>query len=136
MSKQFVFLGGTCAGPDYRKVLIPKLKVEYFNPVVENWTPADADKENEAKETAFVNLFVLTPAAVGSYSVAELVEVAITSNRPVLFAFVTLNDQAWSEHQQKSNVQIARLLAKHKAIQCEDLDHVATIINSFLGPRG
>ena len=31
-----VFLGGTCNGSDWRKKLIPKLKIDYFNPVVED----------------------------------------------------------------------------------------------------
>jgi hypothetical protein len=34
-----VFLGGTCNNSKWRDILIPKLKVSYFNPVVENWTP-------------------------------------------------------------------------------------------------
>lgn len=33
-----VFLGGTCAGYDWRSKLIPLLKCDYFNPVVKNWT--------------------------------------------------------------------------------------------------
>lgn len=37
-----VFLGGTCADTTWRSELIPLLedkKIEYFNPVVEDWTP-------------------------------------------------------------------------------------------------
>lgn len=33
-----VFLGGTCAsGTNWREKLIPKLDIEYFNPVVDDW---------------------------------------------------------------------------------------------------
>lgn len=37
-NKMKVFLGGTCEGRDWRNELIPKLKCDYFNPVVEEWT--------------------------------------------------------------------------------------------------
>ena len=33
-----VFLGGTCAESKWRQKLIPKLKIDYFNPVVDDWT--------------------------------------------------------------------------------------------------
>ena len=35
-----VFLGGTCNGSRWRNELIPLLECEYFNPVVEDWTPS------------------------------------------------------------------------------------------------
>ena len=34
-----VFLGGTCNNSTWRDKLIPSLSINYFNPVVENWTP-------------------------------------------------------------------------------------------------
>ena len=34
-----VFLGGTCAESKWREKLIPLLKCDYFNPVVDDWTP-------------------------------------------------------------------------------------------------
>lgn len=41
-----VFLGGTCAETTWRDKIIDKLSenIEYFNPVVKNWTPADQKK--------------------------------------------------------------------------------------------
>jgi len=32
-----VFLGGTCNNSKWRDVLIPRLKIDYFNPVVDDW---------------------------------------------------------------------------------------------------
>jgi len=40
-----VFLGGTCNGSKWRDILIPRLKISYFNPVVDNWTEEDYQKE-------------------------------------------------------------------------------------------
>jgi hypothetical protein len=34
-----VFLGGTCNGSTWRDSLVKSLKIDYFNPVVKNWTP-------------------------------------------------------------------------------------------------
>ena len=34
-----VYLGGTCNNSNWRNKLITILKVDYFNPVVEDWTP-------------------------------------------------------------------------------------------------
>lgn len=124
-----IFLGGTCAGPDYRKLLIPLLTVEYFNPVVENWTEADAVKENEAKLEASANVFVITPAAIGSYSIAELTELAITSDKPLYVMFMEVEGFTWNEHQVKSNTQIKKLLSKYDTLVFEDLELLAKAIN-------
>ncbi len=127
MSK--VFLGGTCAGPDYRSELIPLLKAPYFNPVVANWTIEDATRENDAKRDASANVFVITPAAIGSYSIAEMVELAITSKKPLIFMFYEIGDFRWNEHQIKSNTQICQLLQRYGAIAVADIPSLARAIN-------
>lgn len=127
MSK--LFLGGTCAGPDYRDKLIPLLTVPYFNPVVENWTEADAVRENQEKASALANVFVITPAAIGSYSIAELTELAITSDKPLFVMFMEVEGYQWNEHQLKSNAQIKKLLAKYNTLIFEDLESLAKSAN-------
>lgn len=127
MSK--VFLGGTCAGPDYRELLIPLLTVPYFNPVVADWKPEDAAREERAKEEALANVFVITPAAIGMYSVAELTELAIESDKPLYVMFMEVEGYQWNEHQVKSNAQIKRLLGKYNALIFEDLELMAKAIN-------
>ena len=129
----FVFLGGTCAGPDYRKQLIPQLTGNYFDPVVENWTPDDAERENDAKAMAALNVFVLTPAATGWYSIAEMTELALVSHKPVVIAFIEVDGFTWTDHQLKSNAQICNLLTRHGALIAKDLDAVAKIVNLRLG---
>lgn len=124
-----VFLGGTCAKPDYRELLIPLLTTDYFNPVVEEWTEADAIKEDEAKLNASVNVFVITPAAVGSYSIAELTELAIISDKPLYVMFMEVEGFTWNEHQVKANTQIKKLLSKYNALVFEDLSRLAKTIN-------
>ena len=36
-----VFLGGTVADSKWREYIMPKLEIEYFNPVVDDWTEED-----------------------------------------------------------------------------------------------
>lgn len=124
-----VFLGGTCAGPDYRTQLIPLLTVPYFNPVVADWKPEDAVREDRAKAEASANVFVITPAAIGMYSVAELTELAIESEKPLFVMFMEVEGFTWNEHQIKSNAQIKKLLAKYNALVFEDLVQMANTIN-------
>lgn len=124
-----IFLGGTIAGPDYRELLIPLLKVPYFNPVVDNWTEADAVRENIAKQAAAINVFVITPAAIGMYSVAEMTELAITSDKPLYVMFMEVEGYSWNEHQVKSNAQIKKLLSKYNVLLFEDLPLLANALN-------
>jgi hypothetical protein len=50
--KEKWFLGGTCAETTWRDKLMPLLdeeEIDYFNPVVEDWTPADQEREEDEK---------------------------------------------------------------------------------------
>ena len=69
-----VFLGGTCNGSTWREELIPKLKIDYFNPVVEDWNEEAQRKEIEKRETCDFCLYVITKEMKGVYSIAEVVD--------------------------------------------------------------
>lgn len=78
-----IFLGGTCPewnGIQWRNELIPELEknnVNYFNPIVEDWTPECIEIENiEKNEKCDCELYILTPAMQGVYSVAEIINAA------------------------------------------------------------
>ena len=53
-----VFLGGTCNGSKWRKDLINLLKIDYFDPVVDNWTPECQKEENRQRAICDFNLYV------------------------------------------------------------------------------
>ena len=59
-----VFLGGTCADTTWRNELMPLLDekhVDYFNPVVENWTPeCQQIEEDEKNKKCNIHLYVIT----------------------------------------------------------------------------
>ena len=44
-----VFLGGTCNGPVWRDALIKDLKIDYFHPCADDWTPDMMKKEIEQR---------------------------------------------------------------------------------------
>lgn len=74
MKKFKVFLGGTCNGTDWRDKIIPKLDIDYFNPVVDDWTPDCQLREEIEKEICNIHLYLITPAMKGVYSIAEIVD--------------------------------------------------------------
>lgn len=69
-----VFLGGTCNGSKWREKLIEMLKIDYFNPVVDDWDEFAYQQElKERKECDFV-LYVITPKMLGTYAIAEVID--------------------------------------------------------------
>lgn len=74
LDKLKVFLGGTCNNSTWREPVMELLKskdIEYFNPVVEDWTPECIELEEKAKVDCDLNLFVITKEMVGVYSWVE-----------------------------------------------------------------
>jgi len=69
-----VFLGGTCAGSKWREELIPKLKLDYFNPVVDDWDEMAYMQELYEREHCDFVLYTITPEMQGVYSIAEVVD--------------------------------------------------------------
>ena len=87
-----VFLGGTVAGYDWRKIVEKEFKcdrnIELFNPIVSKWTKECVIRENKYKENCDISLFVITPYLQGIYSIAEAVEES--NKRPERTVFVIL----------------------------------------------
>ena len=108
--KEKWFLGGTCAETTWRDELMPLLdeeKIDYFNPVGEDWTPADQEREEEEKNhKCNVHLYVITPEMQGVYSIAEIIHSAHLANTygtsvdRVIFA--VLESPEWDKGQTKS----------------------------------
>lgn len=85
-----VFLGGTCNESTWRDDLIPLLLCDYFNPVVDDWTPECQAEEIRQRETCDFVLYTLTPRMTGVYSVAEVVD--DSNKRPGRTLFCYLAD--------------------------------------------
>jgi len=68
-----VFLGGTCNESKWREELINLLKIDYFNPIVENWTGDCMEEERKQRNNCDFVLYTITPKMTGVYSIDKLV---------------------------------------------------------------
>ncbi|GAA4828369.1 nucleoside 2-deoxyribosyltransferase domain-containing protein [Algivirga pacifica] len=125
-----VFLGGTVNGSVWRDLFIPMLKIDYFNPVVDDWDEAAYQRELFERENCDYCLYVITPKAEGFYSIAELVD--DSNKRPEKTLFIPLNNdgnQWFSEHQVKSLKKIIAMVKKNGAKVFSNMEEAASFLN-------
>jgi len=129
MSK--VFLGGTCNDSTWRDRLMPMLKMDYFNPVVDDWDEAAQAKEEEEKENADFQLYVITPLMTGVFSIAEAVE--CSNKKPDSCVFVILaedDSKTFTKGQMKSLIATAKLIENNGGSVFSSLEKAAEFLNS------
>ena len=111
-----VFLGGTWAESKWREYLIEGLKMNYFNPVVEDWTQECQEEEiKQRKECDFV-LYCITPKMEGVYSIAEVVD--DSNKRPYKTLFCILDEdegKVFTEGQRRSLNAVSKLVKENGA---------------------
>lgn len=130
-----IFLGGTCAETTWRDELIEKIKdykVEWFNPVVKDWTPeCQKIEEDEKNNKCNIHLYVITPEMQGVYSIAEIINSAWQANvygphvEKVVFFFLG----EWEKHQIKSfnaTIRLGKDIAREKfyGYQVNNIDEI------------
>ncbi len=124
-----IFLGGTCNNSTWRDELTPLLdanNIDYFDPVVEDWTPeCQAIEEEEKNHICNVHLYVITKEMLGSYSIAEAIHSAHLANMygtsvdSVIFA--VLDEGTWQKHERKSFDAVMKLIkniAPNNSLTC------------------
>jgi len=111
-TKKKVFLGGTCHESTRRDHLIPLLSIDYFNPVVEDWTPECMEEERKQREECDYCLYAITPKMTGVFSIAEAVDDSNKRPEKTVFAvFVYENNKGqFTVGQRKSLEQVARMV--------------------------
>jgi hypothetical protein len=124
-----VFLGGTCNESTWRDTLISKLKIDYFNPVVDDWTPECQAREIEERQNCDFVLYVITSKMTGVYSVAEVVDDSNKRPEKTIFCVLNEKDQPFEKHQTKSLKAVADMVAGNGATVLKTLDEVATWLN-------
>lgn len=124
-----VFLGGTCNGSQWREKLIPLLKIDYFNPVVPNWTPECQVEELKQRDECDYCLYVITPKMTGVYSVAEVVDDSNKRPHKTVFAYLEEDEgQTFTPHQLKSLVQTGKLVTANGGKVADSLAKVAALL--------
>ena len=126
-----VFLGGTVNGSTWRERLIPMLKVDYFNPVVPDWTPQDYENELYQRSVCAFLLYVLTPISKSMYSIAEVVDDSNKRPERTIFCYLAEEDGGctYSPHEIKALNAIGKLIEKNGGVWLKNLDEVADYIN-------
>ena len=126
-----VFLGGTCNGSTWRDQLEPLLKLDYFNPVVADWTPECHARELQERETADFVLYTITPLMTGVYSIAEAVD--DSNKRPERTVFCLLErdgDRTFSSVQKRSLDAVVEMIQSNGGHATTSLQEVADYLNS------
>lgn len=126
-----VFLGGTCNGSNWRNLIIPMLNIDFFNPVVEDWTPDCMAEEIKQREECDFCLYTITPKMTGVYSVAEVVD--DSNKRPEKTVFVRLRNDGqamFDEGQWKSLGALTKMIKDNGGAVFADLKSAALFMNS------
>lgn len=130
--KKKVFLGGTCNDSTWREKLIPMLKIDYFNPVVDDWTEDCYQKELNEKETSDYQLYVITPKMTGVFSIAEAVDASNKIPEKTIFCYLKSDDgKSFDKGQCKSLDKVKEMIAKNGGTVCDSLQEVASACNRF-----
>ena len=125
-----VFLGGTCNDSTWRGRLIEKLEIDYFNPVVEDWTPECMAEEIKQRESCDFVLYVITPLMSGFYSIAEVVDDSHKRPEKTVFCVLEKDDHhGFDEHNMKSMNSISKMVAENGATVYGSLQEVADFLN-------
>lgn len=133
-----VFLGGTCCETTWRDKLIPMLNIDYFNPVVSDWTTeCQAEEQRQKDELCNIHLYVITPRMKGVFSIAEIIESSHDERvKTVVYIQPTDVDEngeviQFDNSQMRSLNAVCGLAMKHGAIICNDLYDVAVKLNKL-----
>lgn len=125
-----VFLGGTCNESTWRDELIALLEIEYFNPVVDDWTPECMAEELRQRETCDFVLYCITPRMTGVYSIAEVVD--DSNKRPAKTVFCVLEwdgDLRFTPGQMRSLLAVGLMVEHNGGKWCKTLRECAQYLN-------
>lgn len=126
-----VFLGGTCNNSSWRHKLTCMLKIDYFNPVVDDWTPECQEEEIRQRKVCDYVLYCFTPRMTGCYAVAEVVD--DSNKRPASTIMVILRQDTalfrFDDSQWRSLNAVANLVRANGGCAFDSLEDAATYLN-------
>lgn len=126
-----IFLGGTCNNTTWRNEIEKCVKVNMFNPVVDDWTEeAQKEEENEKENKCNVHLYVITYKMTGVFSIAEVIDSVHNKNKKTIFHVIP---KGFDEFQVKSLNAVAKLVKLRGGIANIDnqLDVTISILNNL-----
>ena len=130
-----VFLGGTCNKSTWRNELIQKLEninFDYFNPVVEDWTPeCQAVEIYEKENKCNVHLYVITNKMKGVFSIGEAIESVFNKDKKTIFCVLDGFDGELPDFQIKSLKAVGEMVERNGGNYVASLDEVVEILNNM-----
>jgi hypothetical protein len=126
-----VFLGGTCNNSKWRDILIPKLDIDYFNPVVDNWTEDDYQIELDEREKCNICLYFITPKMKGTYSIAEVIDDSNKRPEKTIFGFTKKDGKdEFDEDQIKSLDKVGVMVESNGGLYLKSLTEIKSHLNN------
>ena len=131
-----VFLGGTCNESTWRDKLIEMLEIDYFNPVVDDWTEECYQEELRQREICDYCLYVITPRMTGVYSIAEVVDDSNKRPEKTIFCLLTadVDDTGkvimFDAGQLRSLDRVGKMVEKNGGKYFRELRDVAEFLNN------
>lgn len=124
-----VFLGGTCNESLWRDKLIKLLQIDYYNPVVEDWTPECQAEEIRQREICDFCLYMITPKMTGVYSIAEAVDDSHKRPQKTIFGYLSEDGLFFTESQQKSLNAVGDMIVRNGGQFFITLEDTAIYLN-------
>ena len=125
-----VFLGGTVNGSMWRDYVMPKLTIDYFNPVVDDWDEAAYQRELYERENCDYCLYVITPKMTGVYSIAEVIDDSNKRPQKTLYCMLVKDEKLeFSPVQTKSLRAVGRMVENNGGQWFESLDDLVEFLN-------
>ncbi|WP_286161310.1 nucleoside 2-deoxyribosyltransferase domain-containing protein [Clostridium sp. KNHs214] len=130
-NKMKVFLGGTCNESLWRNDLIKLLKIDYFNPVVEDWTEECMAEERKQRKECDYCLYTITPKMMGVYSIAEVVDDSNKRPNKTIFCLLETDDNdIFTKSQVYSLNQVGKMVERNGGKYFNSLKEVANYLNN------
>ena len=125
-----VFLGGTVNGSNWREYVMPRLTIDYFNPVVSVWNDEAYELELHEKRHANYCLYVVTPKLTGYFSIAEVVDDAFHKPDQTIFCYLK-EDQDFTFNKFELNTleDLGQAVLKNGGTWLRNLDEVIEFLN-------
>ncbi len=125
-----VFLGGTCNESQWRDYIMSHLKIDYFNPVVEDWTPECQDEEIRQRKDCDYCLYVITPKMTGVYAIAEIIDDSNKRPDKTLFCFLAVDEpDRFTVGQVKSLEMVSRMVRDNGGKTFQYISDVVNYLN-------
>ena len=126
-----VFLGGTCNESTWRDKLIEILEIDYFNPVVDDWTEECYQEELRQRELCDYCLYVITPRMKGVYSIAEVVDDSNKRPEKTIFCYLKEDEEyIFTKGQLKSLDRVGVMVERNGGKYFKSLEEVAEFLNN------